>query len=289
MRMESIIEQIMRLPNGDNILCLFSSAKQQLGKSALTIRDYNEYDESGELKGYGRYERDKGIIWIQIGHPDNVVEYCLAHEIGHVIQDAAGFPRVSIKEILRNYKEYDEHEKLVHPDIVVRIHRLSDAISNLLLDPGADLFARANSLLSRRALLYMKQRDLKSIVYIDLPEFDRKRLTYGINGALNSIKCGTAPSSPHDIRVLLETARFAVIYAVRSLRYSEEGLFDSLDRKYKRNQIIIHKLGSELLDIIRQYELNTIIGCQEAAKCLIANLQLPSEAIGLRAFQEWLT
>ena len=135
----------------------------------------------------------------------------------------------------------------------------------------------------------MKQRDLKSIGHIDLPEFDRKRLTYGINEALNSVKCGTAPSSPHYMRALLETARFAVIYAVRSLRYSEEGLFDSLDRKYKRNQIIIHKLGSELLDIIRQYGLNTITGCQEAAKCLIADFQLPSEAIGLRTSQEWLT
>jgi len=284
-----MIEQIRRLPNGDNILRLFSSAKQKLGNSALTIRDYNECDESGELKGYGRYERDKGIIWIQMRHPANVVEYCLAHEVGHVMQDAEGFPRVSIKEVLRNYKEYDEHAKLVHPDIVVRIHRLSDAISNLLLDPGADSFTRANNLLSKGALLYMKQRDLKSIGRIDLPEFDRERLTYGINEALNSIKYGTAPSSPHDMRVLLETARFAVIYAVRSLRYSEEGLFDSLDRKYKRNQIIIHKLGSELLDIIREYELNTVIGCQGAAKHLIANFQLPSEAIGLRASQEWLT
>ncbi len=287
--MENMIEQIRRLPNGDNILRLFNSAKQKLGNSALTIRDYNEYDESGEPKGYGRYERDKGIIWIQMRHPANVVEYCLAHEVGHVMQDAEGFPRVSIKDVLRNYKEHDEHARLVHPDIVVRLHKLSDAISNLLLDPGADSFARANNLLSRGALRYMEQRDLKSIRRRDLPEFNRERLTHGINEALNSIKCGTAPSSPQYMRALLETARPAVIYAVLSLRYSEEGLFNRLDRKYKRNQSIIRKLGSELSDIRRQYELNTVIGCIGAAKHLIANLQLPSEAIGLRTSQEWLT
>jgi hypothetical protein len=281
--MESIIEQITQLPNGDNILCLFSSAKQKLGNNALAIRDYNEYGESYKPKNYGRYERDKGIIWIQMRHPVNVVEYCLAHEIGHVMQDAAGFPWVSIKDILRNCKFTPL------PDIIIRIHQLSGYISNLLLDPGADLFARANSLISRDALLYMKQKDLESISDIYLPEFDRKRLTDGIKAALNSVKCGTRPCSPQDMRLLLETARFALIYALLSLRYSEEGLFDSLDRKYKQNQIIIHKLGNELLDIRRQHELNTIIGCQEAAKCLIANLQLPSEAIGIRTSQGWLT
>lgn len=287
--MENMTAQIRQLPNGGNILRLFNSAKQKLGNSALTIRDYNELNESDKPNGYGRYERDKGTIWVQMRRPANVVEYCLAHEIGHVMQDAEGFPRVSIKDVLRSYKEHDEHGKSVHPAIVVCLHKLSDKISSLLLDPGADSFARANNLLSRGALLYMEQRDLESIGCIDLPEFNRERLTRGINEALNCIRCGTAPSLPGDMYALLVTARSAVIYAVQFLRYSEEDLFDSLDRKYKRNQSIIRKLGSELLAIIRQYDLNTVVGCQGAAKHLIANLQLPSETIGLRTSQEWLT
>jgi len=287
--MKNLLEQIKQLPNGDNILRLFNEAKQALGNSTLTICDYNERGGDDVSKGYGRYEPEKGIIWIQMRHPDHVKEYILAHEIGHVMQGANGFPRVSIRDILRDWKEYNEHQELVHPDIVVRIHRLSDVISDLLLDPGADSFARANHLLSKDALLYMEERDIASICSIVLPAFDRERLCCGINEALDSIRGGTSPQSPQVMRALLETARFATVYAIRSLRYSQEDLFDCLDKKYKEDQLIIYALGRELLNIVGYYNLNTIIGCQKAAKHLIANLQLPSEAVGLRTFQEWLT
>jgi len=291
MAMESIIEQIRRLPNGDNILRLFSSAKQKLGNSALTIRDYNERGENGELKGYGRYERDKGVIWIQMRHPPNVVEYCLAHEIGHVMQDAEGFPRISIKDILRDYKVYHGNYQPEHPYIICSIHKLTERISGLILDPYADSFARLHKLSSRDALLYMKQRDLDEIQGKSQICFDSMALECGVTTVITSIKSGTDPDSLQivgELELQISAAVRALVYAIQSLRYSQESLFDCLSNKYIQEQPADYKLGEELLDLIGHYQLNTANACTNAAKDLINRLQLPPEAASLRTSQGWI-
>jgi hypothetical protein len=286
--MKNALDRINQLPNSNSILSLYNKAKEEMDDSSLEIRDINEHPERNLLTSYGRYERDTRTIWMKTDLPDDVTEYIIAHEIGHVMQDANGFPQVSIRDVLRDCKIHNGDKELVYPDIIVRIHQLTNAISNLLLDSGADSFARINNLLSRDALSYMKHRDQKNIQCLDFPKFDRKKLAEGIDNTLNSIKKGTAPSSPQIMRLLLETARRAMVYAVYSLRYSQMGLFDSLDKKYGRKQLVIHKLGNELLDVLKPYELNTVVGCQKAAMRLINYLHLPSEAVGLRACQEWI-
>lgn len=280
---------IMNLPNGRYLAQLLQEAQKELGNKQIIFRDLKEYPQQVKAKGYGRYESDKQIIWIRLDLPSYVTEFVVAHELGHSLQQVRGYPRVSIRDKLRHFKVYNEQKQLVHPDIIVRIHWFTDGISNVLLDPGADEIARTYGLLTKQALEYLRGEDQTGIQRIDLPNFDGNKFRFGIENVLEKIRSGQSPPSHHDFVSLLETARLATVYVTHKLRYSPYELFELIDNAYKANRPTVRELGRKLADIVQMHKLRTPDGCEEIAEKLVKYLQLPPEAVGLRAFDRWIS
>ena len=256
-------------------------AQKEVSKT-IKLCDFDKYPEPNKAKGYGRYESEKQIVWIRVGMPSHVTEFVIAHELGHSLQQVRGYPRVSLKDVLRNFKVYNKQNQLVHPDIIVRIHSLTDRISNLLLDTGADETARAYGLLTKQALEYLRDEDEKSIKSIVLPDFDVHQFRTVIEDALKEVIKNQCPPSPQNIRSLLELARLSIVYATLDLRYNPYGLFQPLDDFYKKNLSTVREFGKKLAEVAKISKLKTPDGCREIAKHLLGYLQIPQEAVGVK-------
>lgn len=279
---------ILNLPKGQYLIQLLDIAQKEVGNS-IKLCDFAKYPEPSKAKGYGRYESDKQIIWIRLDLPSHVTEFVVAHELGHSLQQVRGFPRVSIKDILRNFKVYDKQKGLVHPDIIVRIHWLTDNITNLLLDSGADEIARAYGLLTKEALEYLKCKDQTGINSVLLPDFDSHEFKASIEDVLQKVKNGACPPSHFKVCGLLEVVRLATVYSILFNRYSPHSLFASLDDVYRQNLPKVRDLGKQLAGIAQIHKLLTPDGCKEIAKKLVEYLQVPQDAVGVRVADGWLT
>jgi hypothetical protein len=278
---------LSKLPKGQCLAQLLQEVQQELGNKSIILCDLRKHPDLVKARGYGRYESDKGIVWIRLYLPSDVTEFVLAHELGHLSQEAKGYPRVSLKDMLRNNSQ---HYKL--REMIVRIHRLAESITSLLQDPGADEFARAHDLLAKNALEYMRRRAQKEIDNDDcLPYFRAEQFEKGMEDVLDKVKHGGYLNSYHKMWGLLETVTHATVYATQLLRFSPYGLFDSLYAVYQRKRPKIQKLGENLANIAQSQELGTASAseCEEVGEKLIAYLQIPNEVIGLKIADKWLS
>ena len=281
-------EYIKNLPKSKRVIQLLDIAQKE-AVTQIKLCDFAKYPEPSKAKGYGRYESDKQIIWIRLGLPSYVTEFIVAHELSHSLQQVRGYPRVSLRDTPRNFKVYDKQNQLVHPDILVRIHGLTDGISNLLLDFEADEIARTYGLLTKDALEYLICKDQKGISSIVLPDFDGNKFRISIENVLEKIRSGQNPPSNYDFVSLIETARLATVYVTQKLRYKSYELFDVIDNVYKTNRPTVRELGRKLADIAQTHKLRTPDGCKEIAEKLVECLQIPQDAVGVRVADSWLT
>ncbi len=281
-------EYITNLPKSQCVIQLLDIAQKEVGSRPIRFCDLSKYPEQSKAKGYGRYESDKQIIWIRLGLPSYVTEFVVGHELGHSLQWARGYPRVSIRDMLRDFRVSNE-QKQSHPDIIVRIHWLTDGISNLLQDPGADEIARTYGLLTKEALEYLRSEDQTGIKSIVLPDFDCVKFRSNVESVLEKIWLGQNPTSHYDFVSSLETARLATVYVTQKLRYEPFGLFKLNDNAYEENRPTVRKLGRKLAAIVESHKLQTPKGCKEIAEKLIEYLQIPQDAVGIRVADSWIT
>ena len=269
---------IENLPKSQCVSQLLGIAQKEAKEAhsrPLKLCDFAKHPEPSKAKGYGRYESDKQIIWIRLGLPSYVTEFVVAHELGHSLLQVRGYPRVSLKDTLRTLCAGS------YPATIICLQALTDGISNVLLDPGADEIARTYGLFTKQALEYLRCEDQTGITSTALTPFDGNELRCSIKNVLQNLASGQWPPDDDSVS-LLELARLATVYATLCHRYDPHGLFGVLDDVYKRNLPTVRELGIKLADIAQISKLQTADGCKEIAKQLIKYLQIPQEAVGVK-------
>ena len=255
---------------------LRDEAQREIGSRPIVIHRLQDYPSAKVPKSYGRYEQSstEEVVWIDTGLPPYVARYVLAHELCHILQKAWRYPRISLTNELRNFKISDnDNQRNVIPGIIVLIHRLSDLLTDLLLDRCADALAKDRSLVTKQAINYIANQ-AKPPQYSSFG-FETRLFHDGLGQILNSVRKGINPSTNIVFDNCLMLVIHATVYANLMLRISPYRPFNQIDQGYIESCIQVQNLGKELARIALTADLNTTDGCKCAKVKLVDYLGIP--------------
>jgi hypothetical protein len=193
-------------------------------------------------------------VWLDASLPFNAAEATAAHELGHIMQKAEGYPRVS--------------------STVPALEHLASRINDLVMDESADMWAIKHGFDMSKAFGKIGLKNLINHICRQAPAAepaDWDRYFAYMGKLVPDMKTGESEGLGTQIMVL--------DYAGLSLRLGRYGLFEQLDAAWAKQWPISRKMGKELLGTLGG--MNTRDECREALQKIIAFLKIPPPLINL--------
>ncbi|GEM_PF-2511543 len=263
----------MKLPGQKNktselLIRAKREVQEQSGKSILflDITDYPDLGFNQLVRGYHESDENNARIWLDPGLPYDAQEAIAAHELAHVLQEAAGFCRtVSVK---------DFQGRPLIPGISV----LGVKIDNMIKDVLADRWAIDRGFRVGEALRVATS----SLVLDDLKKSKPNKKEHtawqeyyaDMENIARLISSDPQIKGPINLKPEVDTQILAVDYAGLSLRLGRFGQFTDLGNLWAEFWPEASLLGQKVARIVEDIGVNKCQACQSATIAVIKYLNI---------------
>ncbi len=243
-------------------------AQKQIGKPIIFL-DISTHPNPAirqVVRGYHELDASTEYIWLDPKIPHDAQEAIAAHELVHVLQEAAGLCKTtSIQDTRGN-------------PLIPAIAILGTRIDNMVMDEIADRWAINRGFKIEDALriaisstffsgIRMRQPDKKE--HSDWQEYyaDMERIAQAINS-------NPRIKGPLTLRPEVNTQILAVDYAGLRLRFARFNLFAEFDGLWSEFWPKARSLGQEVANIVESIGINGCQKCQAATIAVIKYLNI---------------
>jgi hypothetical protein len=233
----------------------------------MSIQDGRGPDSGSLIEGFHANMGEREQIWLDPALPASAQEAIAAHELAHVLQEQAGYPRPQAIATARGK---------ALPALAAIAARTKD----LVLDQAADDWAREHGFGLKRAfqavhlpLLVARLEPLspQPEAHAWTPYSARLRALSRMlrQGETRLPSLGDEPAT--QVR--------ALDYASLSLRLGRFGLFDGLDVLWARLWPASRNLGGKLAATVLCYGVGDAASCRRSMKAVLRRLGIPARLI----------
>jgi hypothetical protein len=227
-----------RLQKSDKLKQAVSEVEALTGRKVVFFNIGEGCGQAAPLvQGYRRRQGSNEPIWLNGCLSGPAREATAAHELAHIVQEAARFPRAEAVYSERN---------------PAAAARLAASINNMVLDLNADRWALSRGFDVGAALA---ESALPTIV-AELGQ---------------SIRKGTGSHA----RVEINDRVLAVDYAALKLRAGRFGLFDELETLWLQRWPRSRRLGRRIVDALTATRFSSPASCGNAMKKMLTILNVP--------------
>ena len=242
--------------------------QEQSGKTILflDITDYPDLGFNQLVRGYHESDEHTARVWLDPGLPYDAQEAVAAHELAHVLQEAAGFCRTaSVKDARGN-------------PLIPAIAELGVKIDNMIKDVLADQWAIDRGFKIGEALGF-------SISSLDFGNLKNKKPNKqehmnwqayyaGMDKIAKLIRSNPQIKGPLTVNPEVNTQILAVDYAGLNIRLSGFGQFTDLDNLWAEFWPESRLLGQKIAGIVEDIGTGKDHECQSATIAVIKYLNI---------------
>ncbi|MCK5612930.1 hypothetical protein KAR91_64245 [Candidatus Pacearchaeota archaeon] len=258
----------MKLPgqtiNASELLIkTLKEVKKRIGKHVifLDLTSHSNIAIRQVVQGYHDCDASTEHIWLDPKIPYDAQEAVAAHELAHLIQEAAGFCKTTSVQ-----------DKRGNP-LIPAIALLGTRIDNMIMDKMADQWAISRGFNIEDALRAatssmvfgeVKMRKPKKQEHIDWQEYYTD-----MDRTVKMISSKRQIQGPLTLKPEINTQISGVDYAGLYLRLDRFGLFSDLDRLWAEYWPEARSLGQEVVTIVENIGVDECQTCQSSTIAVI--------------------
>jgi len=262
----------MDWPESDKLAAFRSEVEAPLPEP-LSLRDISKHPDAEAHRQPGRYDPDTSVIWVNRAYSGLQRVSVVSHELARAWQYARKYPRARPLYVPRDVPEDNRNLS----EVIYRACTLTDRISDLVLDPAADRVVFARGIVQKDMVpLPMPKISTEGFTWFDSVVFYRElsRLPDRIRD--NAV----VEASPYWLRYGLGAATNACVLAAAMLRMTEAGRFHRVAiQAYDLYPGVIKRVSDWLMEIVRDNDIGTQAGCQNALETVLKRLGIPDSVV----------